>query len=80
MTKKWMSYWYYIHLKQMIRFDNELRYIYFDFNEGFLTGQPEIFPQEIFPVFGLSFTFNTLLTDLYVEKNYNEEKIQFVKI
>ena len=78
-SKKWMSYWYYIHLRQIIRFDKDKRYIYHDFNEKFLTGQPEIFPQDIFPIFGLSLTFNTLLTELYVEKNHNEEKINYVK-
>ena len=79
MSKKWASYWYYIHLRQIIRFDKDKRYIYHNFNENFLTGQPEIFPQDIFPIFGLSFTFNTLLTELYVEKNHSEEKINYVK-
>lgn len=78
-TPKWIAYWYYIHLRQIIRFDKDLRYIYFDFNEKYLTGQQEIFPQDIFPIFGLSLTFNTLLTELYVDKNQNEEKINYVK-
>lgn len=78
-TKKWKSYWFYIYLRQMIRFDDRLRRLYYDFNGKILHGQPEIFPADIYPIFGLSFTFNTFLTEQYVKKNRDERKIQYVK-
>lgn len=70
-TPKWKSYWFYLYLKQIIRFDSKLRYIYYDFNEKFLKGQQSIFPKEIYPIFGLSLTFNTFLTEEYVKRNDN---------
>jgi predicted metalloendopeptidase len=78
-TPQWKSFWYYTALKQMIRFDKKRRNIHFEYHEKLLHGQPSPFPQEIYPIFGLSFTFNTLLTKLYYDANYNQSKIHFVK-
>jgi predicted metalloendopeptidase len=78
-TPKWRTYWIYIHLKQLIRFDKEWRKIYYEFFENFVGGQDSIFPSEIYPIFGLSATFNTLLTDMYMEKNRNQTIIDYVQ-
>ncbi len=79
-SKQWKSYWYYIYLKQMIRFNKELRDISFDFNGKFLNGAEIDFPIELFPIFALSLTFNTLLTDLYVKKYKNERIISYTEV
>lgn len=63
----------------MIRFDNKLRPLYYDFNGKFLHGQPNIVPGAIYPIIGLSLTFNTLLTNEYVKRNYDENKVQYVR-
>jgi len=78
-TPKWKSYWLYIYLRQMIRFDMKKRKIYYEFNGKFLKGQPEMLPQNIYPIIGLSMTFNTLLTNEYVKRNRDESKIEYVK-
>ena len=78
-TPKWRTYWIYIHLKQLIRFDKEWRKIHYEFFENFVAGQDSMFPSEIYPVFGLSATFNTLLTDLYMEKNRNQTIVDYVQ-
>jgi len=78
-TQKWRAYWYYIHLRQFCRFDKEYMYIHYEFNNKFLEGQPVIFPIEKYPVFGLSLTFNTFLTNEYVRRNKNEYRIQYVR-
>jgi predicted metalloendopeptidase len=78
-TAKWRSYWIFLYAKQMMRFHKKWRKIYFEFFKKYLQGQEEMFPHDIYPVFGLSITFNTLLTDLYMEKNKNENKINYVK-
>jgi predicted metalloendopeptidase len=78
-TPKWKSFWFYVYLKQMIRFDNKTRNLYYGFNGKFLHGQPNIVPIEIYPVIGLSLTFNTLLTKEYVKRNYDESRIQYVR-
>ena len=79
-TKKWRSYWYFIHLQQMIRFDKNRMHIYYDFNGKFIKGQPEPFPRELYPIFGLSYTFNSFLTDEYVSKYKNEDAVKFVEV
>ncbi len=70
-TPAWRAYLMFIQFKQMIRFDIHHRKIHFDFYNNFLEGQPSIMPKEIYPIFGLSFTFNSFLSEQYVEHNYN---------
>jgi len=78
-TKKWKTYFIYIYLRQIMRFHNKWRPIYFDFFGKFIKGQPVIFPQDIYPIFGLSFCFNTFLTNEYVERNKKQEHIDYVE-
>ena len=75
-TPKWKSYWLYLYFRQIIRFDKRRILIHYNFNGKFIHGIPDHFPFEIYPVFGLSITFNTLLTDEYVNAfaNYNDIK------
>jgi len=78
-TPKWASYWHYIYLRQMIRFDKKLNHIYYEFNGKFIEGQPDPFPRDIFPIFGLSATFNTFLTNEYVSKYRDVRTEAFAK-
>jgi predicted metalloendopeptidase len=78
-TPKWRTYWLFIFLRQIIRFDKKLRNIYFEFNGKFLKGFTKKIPDEIYPIFALSATFNTFLTNQYVNKNWNEEHITYVE-
>jgi putative endopeptidase len=77
-TTKWRTYFIYINLRQIIRFHKKWHLIHYEFNEKFVKGQPAPWPREIYPVFGLSICFNTLLTNLYVEKNHNPIHIDYV--
>jgi len=79
-SPKWKSFWYYIYLRQIIRFDRKKREIYFNFNKKFLTGQPEIIPLDIFPIFGLSLTFNTFLSEEYIKKFKNQIYIDYANV
>jgi len=78
-TPKWKTYWLYIHFRQMIRFENTLRHIHFNFYEKILQGVPVPMPDDIYPIFSLSLCFNTLLTNLYIENNYNALYVNYVK-
>jgi putative endopeptidase len=78
-TPQWKSFWYYTALKQLIRFDKNRRKIHYEFHEKLLRGQQSPFPQDIYPIFGLSFTFNTFLTKLYYDANYDPLKVDYVK-
>ena len=77
-TKKFQAYIFYIILRQMIRFDNDLVNIYYEFNHKFIEGQPEPFPRDLYPIFGLSFTFNTFLTNQYMGAAWNTEYVDFI--
>lgn len=78
-SQKWRAYWTYIYMRQLVRFHSKWRYIYYDFNKRFIGGQKVIFPKEIYPVYGLSIAFNTLLTHEYVRKNPRTKECAYVK-
>jgi putative endopeptidase len=78
-TQKWKSYWLYIYYRQMIRFDKKLVYIHYNFNGKFLHGIPGHFPWDLYPIFGMSITFNTFLTTEFVKKFKNESVVNYVK-
>ena len=78
-TLKWKSYWLFIYFRQMIRFEISFRYIHYNFYKKLLEGQPIIMPEEIYPIYALSMTFNTFLTEEYVRNNYNQLYVDYVK-
>ena len=76
-SKKWQTYFYYCFFKQMMQFHRSWRVTYFNFFGKFVKGQTVMWPQEIFPVFGLSYCFNTFLTEEYVNKYANGAYIKW---
>ena len=76
-SKKWQTYFYYCFFKQMMQFHRVWRPIYFNFFGKFVKGQASMWPQEIFPVFGLSYCFNTFLTEEYIKKYANGAYIKW---
>jgi len=78
-SPKWQTYWLFIQFKQMIRFQDSLRHIHYNFYNKFLEGQSAPMPSEIYPIFGLSLMFNTFLSEQYVEHNYNSLYVNYVK-
>ena len=78
-TPKWKTYFMYIIYRQIMRFHKEWRLIYWEFHGKFISGQSVPWPDEIYPVFGMSLCFNTFLTNEYVRRNERPEYIQFVK-
>jgi putative endopeptidase len=76
-TKKWESYFVYIGAKQIIRFHKKWKNLHFDFWEKFVLGQPIPMPNTIYPIFGLSYCFDTFLTNEYVNNYQNATNIQY---
>ena len=76
-SQKWRTYYYYITFRQIMRYHNKWRIVYFDFFEKFIKGQPIPYPQEIYPVFGLSLCFNTFLINEYIDRNKKQEYIDY---
>lgn len=77
-SQKWKSFWLYIYFRQIIRFDKKLVYIHYNFNGKYIHGIPGHFPWHLYPIFGLSLTFNTFLTTEYVKKYKDDEVINYV--
>jgi len=77
--KKWRTYYLYIAFRQIMRFHNKWRHVYYDFHGKFIKGQPIPYPQEIYPVFGLSFCFNTFLTNEYIDRNKKQQYIDYTQ-
>jgi len=78
-SPEWQTFWLFIQFKQMIRFENSMRHVHYNFFNKFLEGQPSQMPSEIYPIFGLSLLFNTFLSEQYVEHNYNPLYVNYVK-
>jgi putative endopeptidase len=76
---KWKTYFLYISYRQVMRFHDEWRLIYYNFHGKYVAGQPVPWPREIFPVVGLSLCFNTFLTNEYIERNKKQQHIDYVK-
>jgi putative endopeptidase len=76
-SKKWQTYFYYCFFKQMMQFHRSWRVTYFNFFGKFVRGQEAMLPQEIFPVFGLSYCFNAFLTEEYIKKYANGAYIKW---
>ena len=75
--KKWRTYYIYMILRQLMRFHKEWRLVYYEFHGKFKKGQPIPYPREIYPIFGLSFCFNTFLTNEYIETNKKQQYIDY---
>jgi putative endopeptidase len=78
-TSKWRTYWIYIYINQLIRWDEKGAHIFYNFHGKFLRGQQTPMDPDIRPIFGMSFLFNTFLTNEYVKKYQNKEKIDYTK-
>ena len=78
-TPKWKTYWLYIHYRQIIRFETSLNYIHYNFFKKILEGQPVNTPAEIYPIYALSFCFNTFLSEQYTQHNENRVYESYVK-
>jgi putative endopeptidase len=78
-TPEWKGYWIYIYLKQIVRFSSKWWPIHYNFFAKTTQGQSAPFYPDIYPVFGVSVCFNKFLTDQYIEKNRQQEVIDFVQ-
>ena len=78
-TKKWRTFWLFIFCKQGIRFTHQTRHIHYEFFNKYLKGQSTPMPDDIYAITILSFCYNTLLSNLYVNKNKNPLNENYVK-
>jgi len=78
-TNEWRTYWLYIFIKQISRFSSETRYLYYEFNDQFEEGESADIPQHLFAIFPMSLTFNTFLSNEYIERFHIPENEKYVE-
>jgi putative endopeptidase len=78
-SDQWRTYWIYLYIRQQCRFDEDGWKNYYDFNGKFLRGQEGYVDDYILPVFGMSFTFNSFLTNEYILRYKNEQAVEYVR-
>lgn len=78
-TPQWQNYWYYICMKQMIKFSKQFSKIDYDFNGKFISGVIEPFPNELRGLLGLTMCYNTFVSEQYSTHFRDETVISYVK-
>lgn len=78
-TPQWRTYWIYVYISSLCRFDELGWKHYFEFHGKFQRGQEQPVDATITPIFGMSFTFNTFLTNEYILRYKNDQSVQYVK-
>lgn len=77
-SPEWKTFWLFIFYKTMLRFEWDWNQTYYDFYAHYVQGQPVRFPKELYPIFMLSFTFNTFLSEEYIKHNKNPLYINYL--
>jgi len=75
---KWRTYFIYIYIRQLVRFNQDGYSLYYNFNGKFVTGQEDELPHELGPIFGLGYAFNTFFSNEYIDKYKNNEMIEYL--
>jgi putative endopeptidase len=78
-TPKWKTYWIYLYIRQLARWNEKGWYDLFTFQGSFERGQQDYIDYNIKPVFGMGFLFNKFLSDAYIEKYNNINAVNYVK-
>jgi putative endopeptidase len=78
-SQQWRTYWVYIYIRQMTRWNVVGEMVFFEFHGNFLRGQEANVDDVIRPFFGMSFTFNTFLSNQYVSHYKNHQAVDYLK-
>jgi putative endopeptidase len=78
-TEEWRTYWIYIFIRQQQRWNSRGREIVFEFLGSYVRGQEMSVQSELAPVYSLGYAFNTLLTNEYIKKYENKQRVDYVK-
>ena len=79
-NEKWRTYFIFLYIKQLQRFNKEGgRQNFFNFEGNFVQGQEQIVGIDLYAIYPLGFAFNTFLTNEYIAKYQNQPTIEYVK-
>jgi putative endopeptidase len=76
---EWRTYFVYIFIRQVSRWNLETRKVYYKFNDEYVEGERSDMPKQLIPVFALSLAYNTFLTNQYIDKYNIEENERYVE-
>ena len=79
-TDAWRTYYIYIYMRQLIRFHKTWNVISYEFCGKFMRGQEHMFPQDLFCVFNLAYSFNTFLTNEYIRLYADVSAIRYLQV
>ncbi len=74
-NEQWKTFWYYIYFRQFCMYYKPAKVLRFNFFKKYVTGQQSHFPEKLYPIFALSYCFNTLLSRLYVAKYVKQQAV-----
>jgi len=76
---EWRTYFVYIFIRQVARWNLETRAVYYKFNDEYVEGERSDMPKHLIPVFPLALAYNTFLTNQYIDKYNIEENERYVE-
>jgi putative endopeptidase len=79
-TKEWRTYWIYIFIRMIGRFNDTSSHIYYNFNEIFQKGSESRSNFNLLMIIPLSYAFNTFLSKEYVKKYKNNNYLNYAKL
>jgi putative endopeptidase len=78
-SNSWRTYWVYIYIRQQTRWDEVGYKVFYNFHGNFLRGQESPVDKYLRPFYGMSFCFNTFLTNQYILHYKNQQAIDYVR-
>jgi predicted metalloendopeptidase len=78
-TPEWRTYWVYLYIRQQQRWNKKGAITNFDFFGKYVRGQEALIGKNIIPIFSMGFCYNNFLSNEYVTKYNNPEKINYVQ-
>lgn len=79
-SEQWRTYFVYINIRQMVRLNQEGYRLYYSFNGKFALQQQQPLDDRFGSILFFSLSFNTLLTNMYIDKYENRQYIEYLKI
>ena len=78
-SEQWRTYWIFIYIRQVWRFNIDGRKIFYEYEGKFIGGQQLEVDLKIAPIYTVGFAFNAFLTNEYIDKYARIQDINYVK-
>ncbi len=78
-TPQWHTYWIYLFIRQMTRWDEHGWRVFYDFHGAFVKGQDAPETVAIRPIFPMAFCFHHFFSTQYVQRYTNPAVVQYVQ-